>query len=134
MTKKIYGFVAAIFILCSYSSKAADTYEINFQIKGLKNSKCMLGNYFGDKQYIQDSCIVDETGKGVFKKNKLLPGGIYLFVLPNKKYFELLLDKDQQFSFETDTLDFIEGTKFKGSDDNIYFISIFLLSRANKKL
>lgn len=121
MTKKIYGFVAAIFILCSFSAKAADTYEINFQIKGLKNSKCMLGNYFGDKQYIQDSCIVDETGKGVFKKNKLLPGGIYLFVLPNKKYFELLLDKDQQFSFETDTLDFIEGTKFKGSDDNILF-------------
>lgn len=123
MNKKIFLLLAVFSWLSLINVKAAggDSYNIEFQIKGLKGGKCLLGNYFGDKQYIQDSCIVDENGKGVFKKNKALPGGIYLFVLPNKKYFEFLLDKDQQFSFETDTADFIEYTKFKGSDDNVLF-------------
>ena len=121
MNKKIFLSVLILTFSNAVIKAAGEAYDISFQIKDLKNSKCMLGNYFGDKQYIQDSCITDENGKGFFKKNKTLPGGIYLFVLPNKKYFEILLDKDQQFSFETDTLDFIENTKFKGSDDNTLF-------------
>jgi peroxiredoxin len=119
--KLVFSFLFLFSLSIFGTLAASETYDINFQIKGLKGGKCLLGNYFGDKQYIQDSCIVDESGKGFFKKNKSLPGGIYLFVLPNKKYFEILLDKDQQFSFETDTLDFIENTKFKGSEDNTLF-------------
>ena len=121
MNRKIFLSILIFTCFVAQSKAVTESYDISFQIKGLKGGKCMLGNYFCDKQYNQDSCIVDDNGKGQFKKSKTLPGGIYLFVLPNKKYFEMLLDKDQQFSFETDTLDFIENTKFKGSDDNVMF-------------
>lgn len=122
----LHNFTKQLFFLMCVgiffnASAATENYSISFQVKGLKGGKCMLGNHFGDKQYIQDSCIVDENGKGFFKKNKTLPGGIYLFVLPSKKYFEILIDKDQDFSFEVDTVDFIESMKVKGSDDNTLF-------------
>jgi thiol-disulfide isomerase/thioredoxin len=45
-----------------------------------------------------------------------------LIVPPSKKYFELLIDKEQTFSFETDTTSkMVEHMKIKGSDDNAMF-------------
>lgn len=131
-------FIALLSLLAGINSFAGtnqENYDISFQIKGLSGGKCMLGNHFGDKQYIQDSCIVDANGKGFFKKNKSLPGGIYLFVLPSKKYFEILLDKDQQFSFEVDTIDFIESMKVKGSEDNTLFYKyLSFITKEQKKV
>ncbi|HET6989690.1 MAG TPA: DUF5106 domain-containing protein, partial [Bacteroidia bacterium] len=48
-------------------------------------------------------------------------GGIYLVVLPNKKYFEIILTDQQQFSAETDTADFVKNMKITGNKENQYF-------------
>jgi len=133
--KFILLFICLTLGKINQAANPTETYDISFQIKGLSGGKCMLGNHFGDKQYIQDSCFVDANGKGVFKKNKSLPGGIYLFVLPSKKYFEILLDKDQQFYFELDTVDFIESMKVKGSEDNVLFYKyLSFITRQQKKV
>ena len=100
-----------------------DGYTIKITAKGLKEGdKCLLANYYGDKQYIKDSVKVDAKGVAIFKGIEKLPEGIYLFVPPNKnKYFDFVMDANQNFSLETDTLDFIKNMKPKGSEENKFF-------------
>lgn len=63
----------------------------------------------------------DVNGNVVFEGRKNLPGGIYLFVFPDKRYFEMLVDKEQHFSMETTWDDPINSMKVKGSNDNEQF-------------
>ena len=96
-------------------------YQIKGNIKGITNADVLLANYYGDKQYLKDTAHADAAGNFVFEGKKTLPGGIYLVVTPRKNYFEIIIDKEQFFSFETDTLNFIKSMKIKGSADNILF-------------
>ncbi len=96
-------------------------YQIKGNIKGITNADVYLANYYGDKQYLKDTAHADATGNFVFEGKPLLPGGIYLVVTPRKTYFEIIIDKEQVFSFETDSLNFINGMKIKGSVDNELF-------------
>jgi thiol-disulfide isomerase/thioredoxin len=117
---KRFSFLIAVLCLASQAF-AGSAYEIKLTIKGVKNQTVQLAYYFGDKQYIRDSAKADENGKLTFKGEEVLPGGIYLAVVPSRKYFEMIVDKEQKFSMETDTLDFIANMKIKGSKDNELF-------------
>jgi len=109
-------------VLCvSSATFAGGGYEIKLTIKGLKDKNVQLAFYYGDKQYIKDSARVDVSGKLVFKGDEALPGGVYIAVLPSRKYFEMIVDKEQNFSMETDTTDLIGSMKIKGSKDNELF-------------
>lgn len=56
------------------------------------------------------------------KGPEALQGGIYLAVLPGTKYFELLVDKkEQNFSLEVDTADFVGSMKVSNSPANTLF-------------
>jgi len=105
------------------TAPAAGGYDLKFKIAGIKDTLCYLANYYGDKQYIKDSARVDATGKISFKGKEALPGGIYLFVFPNKTYFEILVDKVQHFSMECDMNDIINSMKVKESEENAQFYS-----------
>lgn len=119
-SKIIFTLILGLFL--TYNAQAQKGYDLKITVHGLpKDSLCHLANYFGDKQYLQDSAKVDANGMVHFKKDETLPGGIYLFVLPSKKYFELVVDKEQQFSMETDTVDLVKNMKVKGSQDNALF-------------
>ena len=96
-------------------------YQIKGNIKGITNADVYLANYYGDKQYLKDTAHADASGAFVFEGKTTLPGGIYLVVTPRKTYFEIIIDKEQFFSFETDSLDFIRNMKIKGSVDNELF-------------
>ena len=96
-------------------------YNIKIKLNGIKDSLCYLANYFGDKQYIKDSARSDASGIYVFKGTEKLPGGIYLFVFPGRKFFEMVVDKEQDFTMETDTGNAIKNMKIKGSVDNKLF-------------
>ncbi len=94
-------------------------YNIKITAKGLKEGTvCLLANYYGDKQYIKDSAIANANGEVVFKGTEKYPQGIYLFVPRNKRYFDFVMDEEQNFSLETDTLDYVKYMKIKGSDEN----------------
>jgi peroxiredoxin len=111
------------FILFITESSFADKpkHLIKVTIRGLKDTVCYLGNYYGDKQYIRDTAKVDSKGYCEFKGDETLPGGIYLVVTPAKKFFEIIIDNEQNFSVETDTTDLIGKMKIKGSNDNQLF-------------
>lgn len=112
-----------IFVFASVASFAGgkDAYLIKVKLNGLKDTVCYLGNHFGDKQYIRDTARIDSKGNAVFKGNKKLDGGIYLIITPSKKYFEIIVNDDQDFGVETDTLEFIKNAKITGSEENKLF-------------
>ncbi|OFY83092.1 MAG: hypothetical protein A3F72_19050 [Bacteroidetes bacterium RIFCSPLOWO2_12_FULL_35_15] len=111
-----------------------DGYNIKITVKGVKaGATCILANYYGDKQYIKDSAIVNDKGELIFKGKEKFPEGIYLLVPPNKKYFDFVMDAEQNFSLETDTTDFIKNMKVKGSEENKFFYDYQLFMSSKQK-
>ncbi|HEX8548870.1 MAG TPA: thioredoxin-like domain-containing protein, partial [Cytophagaceae bacterium] len=102
-------------------SSGKDAYNIKLKVNGLpKDSSIFLAYYYGDKQYIKDTAKVDANGSFSFSGKEALPGGIYMAVLPGRKYFEFIL-KEQFFGLETDTNDYVANMKIKGSSENTIF-------------
>lgn len=104
------------------ASTVAEGYDLKFRISNMKDSLCFLANYYGDKQYLKDSAV-SVNGVVEFRGKEALAPGIYLFVFPNKTYFEMMVDKEQHFSMECSMSDIIPTMKVKGSQDNIDFYS-----------
>ena len=96
-------------------------YNIKIKLDNYKNDTLYLGNYYGDKQYIKDTAILNSKGIFTFKNEEALPGGVYLVITFDKRYFELIIDKDQNFSIETSNDDFSKFMKIKDSPDNDVF-------------
>lgn len=98
-------------------------HHIPITLTPLKNCKVYLGSYLGgpQKRTLVDSAMLDATGKGVFKGDKKLPGGIYFVVSPQYTVqFELLMDDIQQFSIQGDT-SLKDQAVITGSLDNDLF-------------
>ncbi len=116
---------SALFLLstaAAYSQKPTTGSNIKITAKGLKEgSMCILACYYGDKNFIKDSAKVNAKGEVIFASEEKYLQGIYLFVPPNKKYFDFVMDEGQNFSLETDTADYIKNMKVKGSDENKFF-------------
>lgn len=124
LKKQLQFIIIYSLIILSYVNKAsAQGYDIKIKVNGLKDTLCYLANYYGDKQYIKDSAMVNSSGNITFKGKENLPGGIYLFVFPNKTYFEIMVDKTQSFSMDCDMNDAINSMKVKGSQENTDFYS-----------
>ena len=109
-------FISIIF------SVFAQAYKIDIKIVNIKNQEVIIGHYFNDQLIPDDTITLDNKGYGVFKGKEPFPGGMYFLFLPNKTYFDFLLDKDQQFSITGDTSDFANTVSFKGSEENIVFM------------
>ena len=75
-------------------------YEISGEVTGLDDTSIILAYYFGGKQYAKDTAY-SKSGKFTFKGEKKLDGGMYLVVLPEQKYFDIIIS-EQRFSFKTD--------------------------------
>ncbi|MBI3509738.1 MAG: DUF5106 domain-containing protein [Bacteroidetes bacterium] len=130
MKQVLYTFLAIIALPMITSahpshkttSKNPPPFDLKVRINGLKpGDQVMLANHYGDKQFIDDTLKVDANGFVEFKDTIAKPGGIYLVVLPNKKYFEVILADEQHFMVETDTADMIKNMKVTGNKENQYF-------------
>ena len=98
-------------------------YEIDITIHGLQDSTVFLAYHLGDKQYIKDTVKLDNAGHGIISGKEALPQGIYMIVLPGKKYFEILISNDQYFSVLAAYIMIISILlNFTGSDENTAFI------------
>jgi peroxiredoxin len=123
----------SVLIISIISFAGKPKYCIKVKINGIKDTVCYLGNYYGDKQYIKDTAKVDHNGYCEFSGEELLPGGIYLIITPAKKFFEIIIDREQFLSVETDTTDFIGKMKIKGSPDNQLFYEYLKYIDAKQK-
>lgn len=120
---KYLFLVAGLFVSqLSYSQK----YDIKVKLNGLTcNDELLLANHFGDKQYLRDTAVC-ENGVFHFRGDKKLESGVYLVVLPEKNYFEILVsaNEDQtKYYFEADTSLKQEKLITKGSEENAQFFA-----------
>ena len=133
--KRFIVFFLAVLII--YIPKFADAqgYNIKFKIKDLKNTDLYLGHYLADSKntIVDDTVQIDANGNGITKGKDALPGGMY-FIYFNKHLFNLIIDKEQNFSIDSDTTDFIANAKFTGSRENtIHFEYLKYIGEQNKK-
>jgi hypothetical protein len=99
-------------------------HNIKLTLKPYRNSQVYLGYHFGKLKAVSDSIVLDAAGTGTFKGKEKLPGGIYFIVSPKKEIlFELLVDRDQDFSIVADTANIANNVVFTGSPDNTLFQS-----------
>ena len=96
-------------------------YNIQLKIKNLPNSAVILGHYFSDRMIPDDTAYLDASGSGVFSGKTALPGGMYLVYLPNRTYFDVFIDKNQNFGIQNDTANFIQNMVLTGNNDNAIF-------------
>jgi thiol-disulfide isomerase/thioredoxin len=96
-------------------------YEIEININDLKDSTVYLAYHLGDKQYIKDTLKLDRSGHGIVHGQEKLPEGIYMIVLPGRRYFELLISYKQYFSLSCTYSDYFNTLRFTGSELNSAF-------------
>lgn len=98
-------------------------YQLDFQIKELKDTTVYLGYYFGESTFLRDTTKSDKDGRFRFSSPKRLDRGMYFLVLNRTKLFEpgFLVSQDQHFSMTTSGTDYIRNMKVTGDEDNLLF-------------
>jgi hypothetical protein len=97
-------------------------YNLQVRVDGLQDTTLLLAYHLGNRKFIKDTIRVDNSGYGVFTGQEALPGGIYLVVLPEMNYFEIIIDKEQDFTMETSLEDPVGRLKISGSEENQRFL------------
>ncbi|MDN5200457.1 thioredoxin-like domain-containing protein [Fulvivirgaceae bacterium BMA10] len=110
-----------VVILNTASLRAQDQYNLKFKIEGLKDTTVYLGYYYGESTYLQDTTRINDRGEFAFTKSTKLTEGMYFLVLNNTKIFDIAIGKDQDFTIETSTSDYIRAMKISGDIDNELF-------------
>ena len=134
MNKVTILLFALLFSINTVFAKDKEAYNIKIKINNISNTECYMGYHFAEKQYVSDTLKVDAKGNMIFSGTKPLDGGIYLVVTPNKKYFEVIVAGETEFSLETDTLDFVKNMKVKGSKENEWFYAYLNYMNDKSKL
>ncbi|MGP8214743.1 MAG: thioredoxin-like domain-containing protein [Bacteroidia bacterium] len=114
----ILFFVVAVLTINASPKK----HDLKFTLTGFKYDICYLGGHYGEHDYIYDTAKTDGKGNVEFSGAKELDGGVYFLISYNKKkLFEFIIDKEQKFSMQADTSDYIGTMKVQGSEENRLF-------------
>ncbi len=98
------------------TDKGKEYYKIKGEIIGLQDSTVILAYYFGGNQYATDTADVID-GKFTFEGNKELKGGMYLVVLSESRYFDIIVS-EKIFSFSTKLDNLVGEMTFEKSKEN----------------
>jgi len=121
MRKLIFSILLSL-VPVFLSGQLKNGYEITVTIRDLQDSTVFLAYHLGDKQYIKDTAKLDRSGNGIFRGQQTLPQGIYMIVLPGRKYFEILISDNQRFSLSCTFSDYFNTLKFTGTEENSAFV------------
>jgi thiol-disulfide isomerase/thioredoxin len=120
--RKLITLYLLLFVPALTFGQLKNGYEIDISIKDIKDSTIFLAYHLGDKQYIKDTIKLDQSGHAVVHGKEVLPQGIYMIVLPGRKYFEVLISDDQHFGVSCTNKDYFNTLQFTGSEENSAFI------------
>jgi len=121
----LFLFLAFPFILIAGN----DGYQVKFKINGLRDTICLIANYYGNGTYITDTLQVDGKGVATFQTPADQPRGVYILVITDKIFFDFVLNNDRKFTMETDKDDPIGKMKISGSLDNEEFYAYLRYTR-----
>jgi len=113
--KSLQIFFILVALIFSYENCYAKDYNIEVEIPGLENKKCVLGYYFGKSTYKLDSAYFDQKGHVQFRGNEIHEG-IFFVILDNKSYFNFLIGEEKQFKITGQLPDLIKGMIVTGSE------------------
>lgn len=120
--KKSVFTILLFFISFFAFSQKQNSYKIVINNNSWKDTVVYLGYYHGKFQYAKDTAYFNSKGQAVFQnKNSALEPGIYFIVLPDKRHFDIIVNNEQNFTFDIDTADLINNTKITGSKENSLF-------------
>ncbi len=112
--------VQVLFLTLFSFALYAQGYQITVRYKPVEKGYLYLGYYFGEKKFLQDSALLQPNGYAVFSGKEKLTGGLYIIVDPAKqKFFDLLIDREQDFELQIDTASF-HISSITGSNENNY--------------
>jgi hypothetical protein len=110
MLKKLTtSLLASLGLLLAFIPAGAkdNGYEIKIQIKGPQRHDLLPRQSFRRKAIPEGYRARKSRWLGSYSKGKdSLVGGIYLIVIAQQNYFEILVSDPQKFTIETDTVDF----------------------------
>lgn len=114
---------------------AQNAYKIDFKVDGLKDTTAYLGYFWGENaKYIRDTAKVDSNGEFSFTGQKPLLQGVYFLVLDKTKLpFDLVIGKNQTFSLQTSTEDYVKNMVVKGDIDNKLFFENMIFNMERHK-
>ncbi len=118
MIKRILILFAAVIL---FVSPIYTQYRISIEIPDLAKDTLLFGHYLNETVILKDTFFTDMAGMGEVRGSKSLPEGIYTVILPGQKRFDLIMGNDQEFGIIIDTLDLVNHTKIKGSEENKVF-------------
>jgi thiol-disulfide isomerase/thioredoxin len=121
MRRLLFAVLFSLASILSFS-QVNKGYSIEISIHDLRDSTIYLAYHLGDKQYIKDTINLDKAGNAILKDSEELPHGIYMVVLPGRKYFEILISDDQYFKLSCSYNDYFNTLRFSGSDENSAFV------------
>ncbi len=98
-------------------------YRIKVEIQGYENDTLLLGQHFGNQQYLKDTAYRNEDGSFLFAGDEELPGGVYLIVMkPNNGFIQLLVNPgESNMTLTAQGGEAPQLLTIEGSDDNIWF-------------
>jgi thiol-disulfide isomerase/thioredoxin len=114
--------VSLVLLVTAASQLYPAGYNLRVRVEGLQDTTLLLAYHLGNRKFIKDTIRVDNSGYGVFSGPDALPGGIYLVVLPEMNFFEIVIDREQDFLIETSLSDPAGDLKITGSGDNRAFL------------
>lgn len=124
-----------LFLAVSSTAFCQQAYQLDFKVKGLKPGPIMLCYYLQDKPFSRDTAEVDKSGQFSFAGTKALVPGIHFLLRDSTFIIDFIVGKDQQFSIETSTSDYIGSMVINGDEDNAMFLNNRrLLAAANKSI
>lgn len=107
------------FILLNFAAAFSQGYEIKIKFNVYQDT-VIIGHHRADQLVPDDTLVTNKKGIGVFKGKKALPGGMYFIFFSNKRFFDMIIDKNQKFSISGDTSDFSK-LEFKDDPQNVLF-------------
>ncbi|MEQ8909672.1 MAG: DUF5106 domain-containing protein [Vicingaceae bacterium] len=120
--KKLFLFTLTLATLFSIDSlaKGEEQYRITVEVKGLADTTAYLTYYYGKGQYYRDTTTFNSKGVAVFEDQDSLEHGMYSIMIPKAKLFDFMVD-NQELNFKTDTSNYIQNMRVKGSAENELF-------------
>lgn len=122
MKRFLVLFIVTIGLALNACAQTGDAYRIEIQLSDLKDTTLLLGYHFGDKKFVADTAQVDSKGVAVFQGETPLPGGMYIVILPQRSYFDILIGDNQVFSLSTSVENPQADMVVKNSPENSAFM------------
>ncbi len=131
---KIKYLLFVSFLISQFSTFGQqDTCFIDIQAKGYTSGMARLIGVYADQNYLADSTLVSPEGNFVFKKKSPYKSGLFFVILPDYSNFQMILDKEQRFSLQTEKGNLIAGMKVKGSVENTLLYQSLALQVSQEK-